>query len=94
MRLKNGSIFKKSETGPEVAPTSYEIGNRSQFHKFDHSPKYSFGLEKRKFINRDNITKNETYFDYSSVGEQVLGTKESKPQYSFGKDIRFRKIIK
>lgn len=89
IKLNYNSIMPLTGTNKDVGPTSYEIGNRSQIIKFPHSPKYSFGEDKRKGLNRKLNTKNETYAMYSSLGEQVLAVKDSRPQFSFGKSSRF-----
>lgn len=92
MKSKTNAILVPVGThGEVVAPTSYEIGEKSDVHKFSYSPKYSFGHDQRKSLGRKKYTKDETYAVISSCGEQVLAPKESVPQYSFGKSQRFPK---
>ena len=50
----------KTGTNKDVAPTSYEIASKSQIIKFPHSPKYSFGSDKRRGLGKKIETKNET----------------------------------
>ena len=84
------SIMPKTGTNADVGPSTYEIGNRSQIIKFSHSPKFTFGNDKRKGLGKKAITKSETYADYSSLGEQIMAPKDSRPQFSFGKAERFK----
>ena len=89
MKLNDNLAIPKTGTSCDVAPTSYEIGNRSQYTKFEHSPRFSFGNDKRKPLNRDINTKHETYAMYSSIGEQIMAPKDTLPQFTFGKAQRF-----
>ena len=89
IKLAHNSIMPKTGTNKDVAPTSYEIASKSQIIKFPHSPKYSFGSDKRRGLGKKIETKNETYAMYSSIGEQIMTPKDSRPQFSFGKADRF-----
>ena len=86
----NGIMVPTGTHGTDVAPTSYEIGEKSDVHKFVYSPKYSFGGDVRKSLGKTIPTKHETYAVVSSCGEQILAQKDSRPQFTFGKEPRFK----
>lgn len=92
-RLSYNSIIPLTGTTPDIAPGSYEIAEKSQYHKFSHSPKIKFGNDKRKPLNLKKNTKTETYSAYSSIGTQFNSPKKSEPQSSFGKADRFHQYI-
>ena len=85
----NGVMVPVGTHGEIIAPTSYEIGEKSDVYKFSYSPKYTFGLDKRKSLGEKINTKNETYAVISSCGEQIFSVKDSRPQFSFSKAPRF-----
>ena len=89
MKMNDNLLLLKTGTNSEVAPTSYEIGNKSQYHKYVHSPMFSFGNDKRQALHKKLNTKQETYALYSSFGDQIMAPKDSRPQFSFGKANRF-----
>lgn len=89
MKMKDNLLIAKTGTNSEVGPTSYEIGNKSQYHKYVHSPMFSFGNNKRQGLHKKLNTKQETYALYSSFGDQIMAPKDSRPQFSFGKANRF-----
>ena len=89
MKMNDNLLIPKTGTNSEVAPTSYEIGNKSQCHKFIRSPMFSFGNEKRKALHKKLNTKQETYAVYSAFGDQIMAPKDSRPQFTFGKANRF-----
>lgn len=90
IKLKtSGIIDKRGTDGENIGPTSYEIAEKSNRHKFPYSPKYSFGLDNRKSLGKKIETKNETYSIVNSCGKQVIAFKQSQPEYSFSKSSRF-----
>lgn len=93
LRLAYNSIMVPSGTTREIAPGTYEIGEKSDLHKFSHSQKSKFGCEIRKPLNPKKNTINETYMLYSSMGCQTNSPKKSEPQSSFGKADRFPQHI-
>ena len=75
--------------GAKVGPTTYELAEKSDKHKFAYSPKYSFGGDIRKSLGRKPETKDETYAVVSSLGEQASSPKDSRPQFTFSRAKRF-----
>ena len=75
-------------TGKNVAPWSYDqskVLSLSQHPKF---AKYSFQRAERKGPEQKLWTKNESYFLYSSFGDQIMTTKTSEPKQSMTKSTR------
>ena len=70
-----------------------QIGSNVNNYKFVNSPSYVFGTSKRDLEKKKNRSKiNDRYLKYSSFGEQIMTQKNSRPNYSFGKQERFNKF--
>ena len=85
---KANSLDLLTGTGKNVAPWSYnqdKVLALSQHLKF---PKYSFQKAQRKGPEQKCWTKNESYFLYSSFGNQIMTTKTSEPSQSMTKSTR------
>ena len=88
--IKTGgcSIDTPTGTGINVAPWSYKqekFVNLSQHPKF---AKYSFQKAQRKGLEQKVWTKNESYFVYSSFGNQIMTRKPTEPIQSMTKSTR------
>lgn len=93
-KLPDLRLFEKHRgTNYDVSPCSYELANKADVHKFAYSPRYTIGREKRKDNMYPKHTKNETYSDYSSLGNQMISPKLSEPHLKFNKAPRFRSNI-
>lgn len=104
-RVGRSPILRYTGCKDNIGPGSYELGNEGNDIKFNKSPKISIGKEKRKFIKPDETNNgfgfnpygvkiNESYYDYSSFGHQIMTQKDTRPGFTIGKEERFRKIIK
>ena len=93
MRPKgNFSLNRKSACNENVSPGTYEIRDKSNLYKFSNSPKFKFGNEERNGNNKFNsFNIGDRYLQYSAFGEQIMTQKDSRPQFSFGKEDRFGK---
>ena len=93
MRPKgNFSLNRKSACNENVSPGTYEIRDKSNLYKFSNSPKFKFGNEERNGNNKFNsFNLGDRYLQYSAFGEQIMTQKDSRPQFSFGKEDRFGK---
>jgi hypothetical protein len=85
------SFIKNTGTNENVGPTSYEIGEKSNLIKFNNSPKFKFGNGNRSENKNTNLSLGDRYLIYSSFGEQIMTQKDSRPQFTFGKENRFGK---
>ena len=82
------SLDLKTGTGKNVAPWSYDqskVLSLSQHPKF---AKYSFQKAERKGPEQKLWTKNESYFMYSSFGNQIMTMKNTEPIQSMTKSTR------
>ena len=104
-RVGRSPILRYTGCKDNIGPGSYELGNEANDIKFNKSPKISMGKEKRKFVkpnetnngfgfNPYGVKINESYYDYSSFGHQIMTQKDTRPGFTIGKEERFRKIIK
>jgi hypothetical protein len=75
-------------TGEGVGPGRYRVESAKYTSKHKLFPQYSIGKEKRKPLYNSNWTKNETYFMYSSCGNQVMSKKKTEPRGKVGKSTR------
>lgn len=92
MRPKgNFGLERKSGCNNNVSPWSYEIGEKSNLIKFNNSPKFKFGNGNRSENKNTNLSLGDRYLIYSSFGEQIMTQKDSRPQFTFGKENRFGK---
>ena len=92
MRPKgNFSLNRKSACNENVSPGSYEIRDKSNLYKFSNSPKFKFGNEERNENKFNSFSIGDRYLQYSAFGEQIMTQKDSRPQFSFGKENRFGK---
>ena len=85
------SLVKDTGTNENVGPTSYEIGGKSNLIKFDNSPKISIGNSKRSVNKVPMYMIGDGHYQYSAFGEQIMTAKDSRPQYTIGKENRFSK---
>ena len=88
--LKNykNSLILNNGTGVNVAPWTYNQNNIEQLSHHKKNPCYSFQQSLRKDLSHKNFSKNETYFNYSSFGEQIMTKKPTMPRESFTKSTR------
>ena len=85
------SFIKNTGTNENVGPTSYEIGEKSNLIKFNNSPKISIGNSKRSVNKVPMYMIGDGHYIYSAFGEQIMTAKDSRPQYTIGKENRFSK---
>ena len=84
----------KYGVGKKFYNVNCQIGSNINNYKFANCPKYVFGTSERGFEKKNKGGKiNERYLKYSSFGEQIMTQKNSRPNYSFGKQERFNKYI-
>ena len=85
------SLHQEIGTNENIGPTTYEIGGKSHLIKFDNSPKISIGNSKRSVNCVPMNMIGDGYMKYSAFGEQIMTQKDSRPQYTIGKENRFSK---
>ena len=62
---------------------------RNKYTSIHQNPSiWSFGKDKRKELYNKTWTKNETYENYSCVGDQIRTHKRSEPKINIGKATR------
>lgn len=88
LKLKGNSVSLQTGTGINVAPWSYNQDNVTSLSQHREFPVYSFQKDKRKPLGDKVWTKNESYFVYSSMGNQVMAQKPTMPVESFTKSTR------
>ena len=84
------SLDLKTGTGKNVAPWTY-IKNRDEVLSLSQHPrfaKYSFQKAERKGPEQKLWTKNESYYMYSSFGNQIMTQKNTEPIQSMTKSTR------
>jgi hypothetical protein len=69
-----------------------QIGSDINNYKFSNGPRFIFGTSKRELAKKNGFKINESYLKYSAFGEQIMAQKDSRPNFSFGKQDRFTKI--
>ena len=84
-KLKGSAIGLETGTGVNVAPWTYKQDNVTSLSRHKAFPVYSFQKSKRKGLNERIWTKNESYFIYSSIGQQIMTQKPTRPIQSFEK---------
>lgn len=82
------SLDMETGTGINVAPWTYKQDNDIALSKHPKFPKYSFQQAERKGLATKPWTKNESYFLYSSVGNQIMTQKRTEPIQSMPKSTR------
>ena len=82
------SIDTPTGTGINVAPWSYKQDNVKALSQHPNFAKYSFQKAARKGLEDKVWTKNESYFVYSSFGNQIMTTKTTEPIQSMPKSTR------
>ena len=87
-KTKASSVKMQTGTGEGVGPGRYRVESAKYTSKHKLFPQYSIGKEKRKPLYNSNWTKNETYFMYSSCGNQVMSKKKTEPRGKVGKSTR------
>jgi hypothetical protein len=88
LKSNKNSLIIDNGSGINVAPWTYnqdKIEKLSQHKKF---PCYSFQQSLRKDLSHKNFSKNESYFNYSAFGEQIMTKKPTMPRESFTKSTR------
>ena len=87
---KANSLDLLTGTGKNVAPWTY-IKNRDEVLSLSQHPrfaKYSFQKAERKGPEQKSWTKNESYYLYSSFGNQIMTNKNTEPIQSMTKSTR------
>ena len=75
-------------TGINVAPWTYKQDNVVSLSQHPKFAKYSFQKAERKGLEERTWTKNESYFLYSSFGNQIMTKKPTEPIQSMTKSTR------
>ena len=65
-------------TTEKVGPGAYRVESAKYTSKHKLFPVYTIGKGKRKPLYNKNWAKNETYFMYSSCGNQVMSKKKTE----------------
>lgn len=89
---KTGNSALKLMTGtePEVGPGKYRPESAVYYSHYQKFPIYSIGRGKRPPLNSKPWTKNETYWIYSSMGNQIQSRKKTEEMVKIGKSTRER----
>ena len=82
------SIDTPTGTGINVAPWSYKQDNVKALSQHPNFAKYSFQKAPRKGLEEKVWTKNESYFVYSSFGNQIMTKKPTEPIITLPKATR------
>ena len=86
----NDPLYIHTGTNKNVGPGKYNIDPSDKLRStWTNLPKYSIGNGKRKELGNKKWTKNETYYMYSSFGDQIQTKKRSEPRTKEGKSTRF-----
>ena len=73
-----------------VGPGTYRPESAKYFSHHIKFPEYSIGKAKRKELNPKPWTKNESYWIYSSIGNQIPSGKRTEEMVRIGKSTRER----
>lgn len=84
------SIKMQTGTTEKVGPGAYRVESAKYTSKHKLFPVYTIGKGKRKPLYNKNWAKNETYFMYSSCGNQVMSKKKTESRTKIGKATRER----
>ena len=86
----NGSSIKLlTGTNPNVGPGKYKVGTADRsLSNWKNAPLYSVGKGQRRGLYNKYWQKNETYYMYSSVGEQIMTKKRTEPRPKEGRSTR------
>lgn len=88
-KTKGSSIKLSTGTNFNVGPGKYAVGTADKtLSKWTNSPIYSVGKGKRRGLYNKYWQKNETYYMYSSVGEQIMTKKRTEPRPKEGRSTR------
>ena len=82
------SLDLRTGTGKNVAPWSYDQSKVVSLSQHPRFAKYSFQKAERRGPEQKLWTKNESYFMYSSFGNQIMNTKITEPMQSMTKSTR------
>ncbi len=75
-----GSSFSSvGGAGKNVSPFSYKQENFKKLSTHIQRPIYSFQRDRRKDLADKQWTKKESYYMYSSIGEQIMTQKPTQP---------------
>ena len=88
LKSGNGDLTLKTGTGINVAPWTYNQDKTTSLSQHKDFPKYSFQKDTRKNLGNKIWTKNESYYVYSSIGNQIMAQKPTMPIESFTKSSR------
>ena len=70
-------------------PGQYYIYNADKtLSKWKNMPMYRFGLSRRRELKNPKWTKNETFYIYSSMGDQIMTKKRTEARPKEGKSTR------
>ncbi len=88
----NNNKNKMKDDDGKYYNVNVQIGSDINNYKFSNSPKFIFGTSKRDLAKKRGVKINESYLKYSAFGEQIMAQKDSRPNFSFGKQDRFTKF--
>ncbi len=77
-------------TKETVGPGTYRPESAKYYSHHMQFPIYSIGKAKRKELNAKPWTKNESYWIYSSMGNQIQSRKKTEEMVRIGKSTRER----
>ena len=93
-RTQASSVKLQTGTNSNVGPGKYRVESAKFTSKHRIFPTYSIGKTKRAPLYNSNWTKNETYWLYSSMGNQVQSKKKTEEQVKIGKSTRDREKLR
>lgn len=93
-KTQDSSIKLMTGTNQNVGPGKYRVESAKYTSKHRKFPIYSIGNGKRKPLYGRPWTKNETYWIYSSMGNQVQSKKKTEEQVKIGKSTREREKLR
>ena len=89
LKTEHGSSFNlNSGSGKNVAPWTYKQDNYAKLSQHRDFPSYSFQRAVRKDLAFKPWTKKESYYLYSSLGQQIMTQKPTLPIQSMPKETR------
>lgn len=93
-RTQKDILINKTGTTKEVGPGKYRAESAKYTSIHRDFPEYSIGRGKRPPLYPRPWTKKETYWIYSSMGNQVQSKKKTEEQVKIGKSTRAREGLR
>lgn len=84
-KIQSNSLKLMVGTNKDVGPGTYKPENSKKTSVHQNGPVYSLQKAKRKGLQLTKWTIQECYYDYSSIGGQVMSKKRSESRVNIGK---------